>query len=359
MNKQMSLKSFIEGLPKAELHLHIEGTLEPELMFAIARRNNIDAFFDEYGSIEELKTAYDFKGLNDFLDVYYKGVKVLKTERDFYDLTFAYLKKAHSQSVLHTEIFFDPQAHTDRKQVEDQVDFKTVITGIHRALVNAEEKMKISTGLILCFLRHLDPDLATKTLEEALQYKSWIVAVGLDSYESEHAPEKFKEVFKRAREEGFRTVAHAGEVEPTEKRLRKVRPTEYIWQAIEELHVSRIDHGILSLKDEKLVKVLKNKKIPLTVCPLSNLKIGIVERMEIHPLKEMIDKGLRVTINSDDPAYFGGYINENYLAAQRAFRFRKEDLCKFAKNSFEASFLDGTEIEKMIEKLDGYMNRNA
>lgn len=356
MNKQASLKSFIERIPKAELHVHIEGTFEPEQIFAIAKRNNIGL---KYGSAEELKATYDFENLKDFLNVYNNGVKVLRREQDFYDLTFAYLKKAHSQSVLHTEIFFDPQAHTERERVEDRVDFETVITGIHRALTDAEKELEISTGLILCFLRDKDPDSAEKTLKEALKYKNWIVAVGLDSYESKHAPEKFKKVFERARKEGFKTVAHAGEVPPDKALECKISVTEFIWQAIEKLQVSRIDHGILALKDETLVEVLKCMRTPLTVCPLSNLRLKIVDRMENHPLKKMMDKGLKVTINSDDPAYFGGYINENYLAAQTALKLRKDDIHKLAKISFEASFADATRIEKMIEELDEYMSRNA
>ena len=341
MNKQVSFESFIKGIPKAELHLHIEGTFESELMFAIASRNNIGL---EYGSAEELRAVYNFENLQDFLNIYYRGVEVLMRERDFYDLALAYLKKAHCQNVLHTEIFFDPQSHTNRG-----IDSKTVITGIHRALSDAEEKLGVSTGLIMCFLRDLDPASAMETLEEALPYKSWIVAVGLDSCEVGYPPSRFQTVFERAHEEGFLAVAHAGEE----------GPAEYIWQAVELLKVSRVDHGIRSLDDENLVQELVRRKIPLTVCPLSNLKLRVIERMENHPLKKMMEKGLLVTINSDDPAYFGGYINENYLAMQEAFKLDKEDIYNIAKNSFEASFLDTPKKEEMIAKLDEYMSRNS
>jgi len=341
MNNQVSLESFIKGIPKAELHLHIEGTFELEHLLAIAGRNSIKL---EYGSVEELRAAYDFENLQDFLNIYYKGVEVLMRELDFYDLTLAYLKKAHSQKVLHTEVFFDPQAHTSRG-----IDFRTVITGIHRALTDAEEKLGISTGLIMCFLRDLDPISAMETLEEALPYKSWIVAVGLDSTEVDYPPSRFQKVFERAHEEGFLAVAHAGEE----------GPAEYIWQAVDLLKVSRIDHGTRSLDDENLAQELVRRKIPLTVCPLSNLRLRVTERMENHPLREMMEKGLLVTINSDDPAYFGGYINENYLAAQEAFQLDKEDIYRLAKNSFEASFLDTPKKEEMIAKLDEYMSGNG
>ena len=342
MKNQVSLESFIKSIPKAELHLHIEGTLEPELMFAIARRNKKRL---DYASVEELRATYDFENLQDFLNIYYRGVNVLIGERDFYDLTLAYLEKAHSQNVLHTEIFFDPQAHTSRPGIE----FETVITGIHRALTDAEEKLGISTELIMCFLRDKDPTSAMETLEEALPYKSWIVAVGLNSYEVGFPPSRFQTVFERAREEGLLAVAHAGEE----------GPAEYIWQAVDLLKVSRIDHGIRSLDDMNLVQELVRRKIPLTVCPLSNLKLRVIERMENHPLKKMMEKGLLVTINSDDPAYFGGYINKNYLVAHEAFRLNKEDIYNLAKNSFEASFLDTSKREEMIAKLGGYISRNS
>jgi adenosine deaminase len=313
-----TLKNFIKTIPKAELHLHIEGTFEPELMFKIAKRNNLKI---KYKSVEELKKAYNFNNLQEFLDIYYEGAKVLIEEQDFYDMTWAYLEKVHLQNVTHTEIFFDPQTHTDRK-----IKFGTVIEGIHKALEDGQKKLGITSKLIMCFLRHLDEETAVKTLKEALNYKDWITAVGLDSSEVGNPPSKFQNVFEQARNEGFLTVAHAGEE----------GPAEYIWEALNLLKVSRIDHGNHCLDDEKLVKELVNRKIPLTVCPLSNLKLKVVKDLKNHPLKAMLDKGLLVTINSDDPAYFGGYVNENYLAVAEALSLSKEDIEKLAKNSFDA-----------------------
>jgi len=338
------MESFIKDIPKAELHLHIEGTLEPEMMLEIAERNDIRL---RYKSVKELRAAYNFKNLQDFLNIYYKGAEVLKNEQDFYDLTLAYLKKARSQNVLHTEIFFDPQTHTNRG-----VAFETIINGIHSAIMHAEGKLRISTKLIMCFLRDLDAKSAMRTLEKALPYKDWIVAVGLDSAEVGNPPSKFRSVFERACREGFLKVAHAGE-EGT---------AEYIWEAIDLLKVSRIDHGNHSLDDENLVRELVRRKIPLTLCPLSNLKLGVISNIEECPLKRMMEKGLLVTINSDDPAYFGGYINENYMAVQKALKLNKRDVYDIAKNSFYASFLVKSQREKMIEKLDKYineMNRNS
>lgn len=337
MDKQDPRERFIRGIPKAELHLHIEGSFEPELMFTTARRNDVRL---KYRSVSKLRAAYKFNDLQDFLDIYYEGVNVLIQEQDFYDLAMAYLKKALSQNILHSEIFFDPQAHTSRG-----IKFETVITGIHRALVEAKEKLGISTGLIMCFLRDKDATYAMKILEEALPYKDWIIAVGLDSYETGNPPAKFKTVFEHALDEGLLTVAHAGEE----------GPAEYVWQAINLLKVTRIDHGNHSLDDEDLVQELIKRKIPLTVCPLSNLKLKVVKRIEDHPIKEMMRKGLLVTINSDDPAYFGGYINENFLAIQKALKLSKKDIYSLAKNSFEASFLQEAEKEAMIAKLDGYI----
>ncbi len=330
------MESFIKGIPKAELHVHIEGTFESQLMFDIAQRNNKTL---KYRSAKELTDAYNFSDLQGFLNIYYRGVKVLEREQDFYDLTMAYLKKAHSQRVLHSEVFFDPQAHTRR-----DVEFKTVITGIHRALVDAQEKLGISTGLIMCFLRDEDPAWAMEILEETLRYKSWIVAVGLDSAEVEHPPSEFQEVFERALDEDLLTVAHAGEE----------GPAEYIWQALDLLKVSRIDHGTRSLDDRILTQELIKREIPLTVCPLSNLKLRVTERLEDHPLKEMIQKGLLVTVNSDDPAYFGGYVNENYLAVQEALQLNEKDVYKLARNSFKAAFLNSSRKEEMIAQLDEY-----
>jgi len=334
----MNTKDFIEGLPKAELHIHIEGSFEPELMFEIAKRNNIKI---KYKSVEELKKAYNFRNLQDFLDTYYAGTSVLINESDFYDMTRAYLIKAHSQNVLHSEIFFDPQTHTKRG-----VKFKTVICGIHNALKDAKEKLGVSTKLIMCFLRNVDPESAMATLKESLLYKDWIVGVGLDGAEKGNPPSNFKKVFDKARSEGFLTVAHAGEE----------CLAGYIWQALDILKVSRVDHCIHCMDDEKLIKELVKRKIPLTVCPLSNFKLRVVTDLKDHPLKKMTQKGLLVTVNSDDPAYFGGYINENYLAASSALGLTKEDLYKLAKNSFAGSFISEKEKKEMIKKLDVYKN---
>ncbi|MCG8694281.1 MAG: adenosine deaminase, partial [Minwuiales bacterium] len=314
-----SLDSFIAGLPKAELHLHIEGTLEPELMFALAARNEVAL---PYASVDELRAAYDFGNLQDFLDLYYQGTAVLQTERDFYDLTYAYLEKARADNVLHAEIFFDPQAHTDRG-----VPFAAVIDGIECACRDAEATLGITSKLIMCFLRHLDQAAARKTLDQALPHKHRIVAVGLDSSEVGHPPSKFRQVFARARDAGFLTVAHAGEE----------GPAEYVHEALDLLRVRRIDHGNRALDDPALVSRLAAEGMPLTVCPLSNLKLCVVDDMADHPLKRMLDLGLTVTVNSDDPAYFGGYVNANYRAVQQALDLGRDDLATLARNSFEAS----------------------
>jgi adenosine deaminase len=332
-----AMTTFIKGLPKAELHLHIEGTLEPELMFALAKRNGVDL---PYGSVEELRGAYGFGNLQDFLDLYYQGVQVLLEEQDFYDLTWAYLERIAKQGVLHTEIFFDPQAHTARG-----VAFSTVIDGLQRALRDGEQRFGITSKLIMCFLRHLDQDDAMRTLDQALDHKDRIVAVGLDSSELGHPPAKFKDVFARAREVGFLAVAHAGEE----------GPAEYVREALDELRVVRIDHGNRSLDDEALVRRLAEAKTPLTVCPLSNLKLAVIKDMKDHPLREMIEKGLFVTVNSDDPAYFGGYINENYQAVQAALDLTRAQLAALARNSFEASFLDAPEKRALITRLEDYV----
>ncbi len=336
-----AMTRFIEGLPKAELHLHIEGTLEPEQLFALAERNGIAL---PYGSVEELRGAYDFEHLQGFLDLYYQGMRVLLEEQDFYDLTWAYLERVAKQSVLHAEIFFDPQAHTARG-----VAFSSVIEGIHRALRDGEQRFGITSRIIMCFLRHLDQDDAMQTLDQALDHKDRIVAVGLDSSELGHPPAKFKEVFARARSAGFLAVAHAGEE----------GPAEYVWQALNELRVVRIDHGNRSLDDAALVRRLAEAKTPLTVCPLSNLKLAVVSDMTEHPLKDMIEKGLFVTINSDDPAYFGGYINENYQAVQAALDLTHAQLAAVARNSFEASFLGAAEKQALIAQLDDYVGREG
>lgn len=332
----MTIENFINAIPKAELHVHIEGTFEPELMFEIAQRNNINI---KYKSIDELREAYNFNNLQDFLDIYYAGASVLIHEQDFYDMTWAYMEKLHPQNVLHAEIFFDPQTRTDRG-----IQFSTVITGIHNALLNAEKKFGISSKLIMCFLRHLDEEQAFQTLEQALEYKDWIAAVGLDSSEVGHPPSKFQRVFKKAQAEGFLTVAHAGEE----------GPPEYVWEALKLLNVARIDHGNRALEDDTLVQLLAQKQISLTVCPLSNLKLRVVDKLENHPLKKMMNKNLLVTINSDDPSYFGGQLNDNYIELAKALNLTIDDIYQLAKNSFTASFLSDTEKQNYIKQVDDY-----
>lgn len=334
-----TLKNFIAGLPKAELHLHIEGTFEPELMFKIASRNGLKL---KYNSVEDLKAAYNFSNLQEFLDIYYSGASVLISEQDFYDLTWAYLLKVHAQNVVHTEVFFDPQTHTSRG-----IPFQTVISGIHRALEDGHEKLGVSHRLIMSFLRHLSEDSAFQTLEEALPYKSWITAVGLDSSEKGNPPSRFERVFAKAREEGFVAVAHAGEE----------GPAEYVWEALNLLHVSRIDHGNRSLEDSRLTEELARLRMPLTVCPLSNLKLKVVHDMTQHPLAEMLKRGMMVTVNSDDPAYFGGYLNENYLALAKALNLTKEEIVQLTKNAFSASFLSEQEKLEQLEKVDRYTHQ--
>ena len=328
------LNRYIRLIPKAELHLHIEGSLEPELMFAMAEKNNVKI---KYNSVDELRAAYNFNNLQEFLDIYYAGADVLLKEEDFYDLTMAYLIKAHEDNVVHTEIFFDPQTHTSRG-----VKFDTVVNGIARALEDGKKQMNISSQLIMCFLRHLDEEAAMQDLEAALDYKDKIIGVGLDSSELGNPPNKFKNVFERARKEGFLTVAHAGEE----------GPADYVWEALNLLDVMRIDHGVKSLDDENLVAELVKRQIPLTVCPLSNLKLKVVSDMKDHPIKRMLDKNMMVTINSDDPSYFGGYVNENYLEVARALNLTKDDILILAKNSFTSSFLSDADKKRFFDKVD-------
>jgi adenosine deaminase len=313
----MSLAEFIRSIPKAELHLHIEGTLEPEMMFEMARRNGL---YLHYRSVDEVRRAYDFKDLQSFLDIYYAACNVLRTERDFYDLTMAYLRRAEADGVRHAEIFFDPQSHTGRG-----IPFETVIDGISAAL----REGPISTRLILCFLRHLSAESAMETLEQALPFKDRLVAVGLDSSELGNPPSKFAAVFARARAEGLRAVAHAGEE----------GPPSYIREALDILGASRIDHGVRCVEDPALVAELAARRIPLTVCPLSNLKLRVVRSLTEHPLRELLAHGIVATINSDDPAYFGGYIVDNYLALD----LTEAEVRLLAHNSFEASFLTSDE----------------
>lgn len=332
-------RDFVRGIPKAELHMHIEGSLEPEMMFDMAARNGVDL---KYASVEEVRRAYDFTDLQSFLDVYYEATRVLLHERDFYDLTRAYLERVAAQNVRRAEIFFDPQAHTERG-----VPFETVVTGIHRALADAERDPGVSSGLIMCFLRHLSVEEAMETLREALPYKDLLLGVGLDSSEKGNPPVEFKAVYDEARRHGLKLVAHAGEE----------GPPEYVWQALDELGVSRIDHGVRSLEDPELVERLRREQIPLTVCPLSNVRLRVFDRIEDHPLKRMLDLGLRATVNSDDPAYFGGYIEENFLAVREALGLTRDDLHQLARNSFEAAFVGPDERQKLLKELDEYFAR--
>jgi adenine deaminase len=326
----------LREMPKAELHIHIEGSLEPELMFEIAGRNGITL---KYASVEEVHKAYDFADLQSFLNVYYEATRVLLHERDFYDLTWAYLQKVSSQGVRHAEIFFDPQAHTDRG-----VAFDTVIAGIRRGLLDGERRLGISSHLILCFLRHLSPEEAMETLRQALPYRDWIVGVGLDSTEVGHPPVDFKAVFEEAGRHGFRKVAHAGEE----------GPPEYIWQALDDLGAVRIDHGVRCMEDPRLVHRLREERVPLTVCPLSNVRLRVFSSMRQHPLKRMLEAGLCATVNSDDPAYFGGYAADNYFAVRDGLVFTREDFRTVAENSFRASFIDEAEKKKLLDELASY-----
>jgi adenine deaminase len=334
-----STEQFIQSLPKAELHLHIEGTLEPDMLFELARRNGRRIRF---GTVGELRRAYHFSNLQDFLDIYYEGTNVLVEEQDFYDLTWQYLDRVSKQHVLHTEIFFDPQSHISRG-----IPFERVIGGIHRALADGREKLGISTRLVLSILRHLDEANALKTYEMALPYRDVIAGIGLDSSEKGNPPLKFRKLFDRARNDGFLTMAHAGEE----------GPAEYVRQALEILQVSRVDHGNRSLEDPELTALLAEQQIPLTLCPLSNLKLKVVHNLKDHPAKKMMDLGLLVTVNSDDPAYFGGYLNENYAALAESLSLTNQDLAQLARNSFAASFLDKETKAEMIFRVDEYLRK--
>ena len=329
----MNAIELIQALPKAELHVHIEGTFEPELMFAIAQRNQIQI---PYQSVEEVKQAYNFHNLQSFLDIYYAGANVLVHEQDFYDLAWAYFEKCAEDKVVHTEMFFDPQTHTERG-----VEFATVIAGLKRACQDAQQKLGISSQLIMCFLRHLSEEKAFETLEQALPFKDEIIAVGLDSSEVGHPPAKFERVFAKAREEGFLIVAHAGEE----------GPPEYVWEALDLLKVNRIDHGVRSEEDKQLMTRLIAEKMPLTVCPLSNLKLCVVNDMKEHNIRRLLQQGVHVTVNSDDPSYFGGYMNDNFIAIQQALDLSNEELKQLATNSFEASFISDQEKQKWIAEI--------
>lgn len=331
------MDKLIRSIPKAELHIHIEGALEPELMFEIAGRNGIAL---PYASVEAVREAYTFSNLQSFLDIYYQGTRVLVQERDFYALTWAYLQRAHRDGVVYAEIFFDPQTHTERG-----VSFETVITGIHRAIQDAAHKLGVRAQLIMCFLRHLSADSALTVLQQALPFKPWIVAVGLDSSELGHPPQKFAKVFETARREGFLTVAHAGEE----------GPPEYIWQALDLLKVSRIDHGVRCIEDRALLERLRQSQIPLTLCPLSNLKLHVVDDLRNHNLKKLLDFGLCVTVNSDDPAYFGGYIVDNFLAAQKALNLDRQDIYQLAANGFQAAFIANNRKQEYLAEVERFM----
>jgi len=330
------MRNFIENLPKAELHLHIEGSFEPELMFNIAKRNNINI---KYKSIEEIKDAYQFDCLQDFLDIYYQGAGVLITEQDFYDLTYSYLEKCAVQNVRHTEIMFDPQTHTERG-----VSFETVINGISKACTDAKEKLGVTSLLIMSYLRHLSEEDAFKTLEQSLPFKHLITAVGLDSSEKGNPPSKFQRVFEASIKEGYIPLAHAGEE----------GPSEYITEALDLLKVKRIDHGNNCFDDVEVVSEIIRRDIALTVCPLSNTALQVVDNLKNHPLKEMMELGLKVTINSDDPAYFGGQVNQNYIEIQEALNLTKQDLYELAKNSFQYSLLDEATKQVYLDELDVY-----
>ena len=324
---------FIEKTPKAELHLHIEGTLEPELMFKLAKRNNIKIPFK---NISDVKSAYNFSNLESFLKIFYQGSNVLIKEEDFFDLTWAYALKCKKDNVVHTEIFFDPQTHVNRG-----IHFEVIINGIYKALVKANKEFGLTSKIIMCFLRDLDEKSAFEILDQALVYKDKIIAVGLDSSELNNPPRKFERVFKKAIQNNFLTVAHAGEE----------GPPEYIWEALNLLKVKRIDHGVQCLQDKKLVKKLLDDQIPLTVCPLSNIKLCVFKKLQDHNLKKLLNNGLMVMVNSDDPAYFGGYINKNLIECQAALDLSKEDIKKLIINSFKSSFLTEREKKVWIEKI--------
>lgn len=330
------MEAFLMELPKAELHLHIEGTLEPGLMFAMARRNRVEL---PYADEDAVRRAYVFEDLQSFLDIYYAACSVLVTERDFYELTLEYLRRAVGQGVRHAEIFFDPQTHTDRG-----VEFATVVNGISSALSDGERELGITSRLIMCFLRHLSEEAAMETLEAALPHRDKIIGVGLDSSERDHPPVKFRDVYDRARAEGFLAVAHAGEE----------GPPEYIWQALDVLKVRRVDHGEKCTEDERLIERLAAEQVPLTLCPFSNVRLRVVPDLPQHPVGRLLRRGLRVTINSDDPAYFGGYIGDNYVGTAQALGLSRDEMFQVARNSFEASFLSDAEKQRYLGEVDAY-----
>ncbi|MCE4564048.1 adenosine deaminase [Maribellus sp. CM-23] len=331
-----NLTALIQAIPKAELHLHIEGTFEPELIFALAERNNIPL---KYAGVEALRKAYEFKNLQEFLDIYYQGADVLLHEQDFYDLAMAYLSRCREENIVHTELFFDPQTHTHRG-----VALETVVNGLQKALDDAREQWGITSFLIPNFLRHLSEEDAISTFKECLPFRDYFVGFGLDSSELGHPPTKFERVFRMVREEGFRVVVHAGEEGPAQN----------IWDSLNLLHAERIDHGVRSIDDPELLKELAKRQTPLTVCPLSNLKLKVVDHLKDHPLKKLLDAGIIATVNSDDPAYFGGYLNQNFRETAEALKLSKEEILKLAKNSFKASFLSEHEKERWIAELAAF-----
>tara|TARA_B100000073_G_scaffold127123_1_gene104073 strand:+ start:33 stop:1034 length:1002 start_codon:yes stop_codon:yes gene_type:complete len=333
MNDFKRIENFIKKVPKSELHLHIEGSLEPELMFKLSKRNKVEIPFK---SIEEIKSAYNFSNLDSFLKIYYEGSNVLISEEDFFDLTWEYILRCKQDNIVHAEIFFDPQSHTERG-----IEFNTVLSGIHKALEKANFELGITSKIIMCFLRHLDEEPCFQVLKEATKHKDKIIGVGLDSSEKGNPPQKFKNLFEAAIKEGFLTVAHAGEE----------GPPEYIWDSLNLLKVKRIDHGVQCLKDEKLVEILKEKNIPLTVCPLSNIKLCVFDKLENHNLKKMLDQGLRVMVNSDDPAYFGGYLNANLIETSKALNLSLDDVKILIQNSFKSSFLDDKIKNSWLNKI--------
>lgn len=331
------MNRFVAGLPKVELHLHIEGTLEPELLFALAKRNGVSL---PYPDVESLRAAYEFNNLQSFLDLYYQGAAVLQTQQDFFDLTWAYLQHGHAENVVHTEIFFDPQTHTARG-----IAFATVINGIQAALEQGSRQLGISSRLIMSFLRHLSEEDAFATLEQALPYKRWIHGIGLDSSELGNPPEKFARVFARARSEGWRLVAHAGEE----------GPASYVWDALDLLRVDRIDHGVRASEDRLLMARLAAERTPLTVCPLSNVRLRVFEQMADHNILDLLDQGLCVTVNSDDPAYFGGYVGANYQALVDELQASKEQLRQLALNAVEACWLDEQRKKLLAQRILEYV----
>ena len=330
------LAAFIEGMPKAELHLHLEGTLEPELKFELARRNGLAL---PYATVEEMRSAYDFNDLASFLAVYYEGMSVLLTEADFYDLALAYFRKAHSQNVVYAEVFFDPQAHTARG-----IPFETVIAGFHRAQLDAEASLGVRSQLIMCFLRDLTVDSAMEALERSLPYRDWIVGVGLDSDERGNPPAKFKEVFARARREGYRLTMHCD--------VDQDNSVGHIWQCLDEIKVERIDHGVNALEDASLVKEINRRGLGLTVCPISNSYV--TNGLKAGEIKALLEHGVRATINSDDPAYFPGYMNENLLAVQDAASLSRADVVQMARNAFAISWLEAGEKARFLDALETY-----